>query len=440
MTFFYTSVDLNYNDILFRGYRDGKRVKNKIKYKPSLYLESRTETQFKTLNNKFVYPKKFDSIKEARDFTKQYKDVSGFPIYGNRNYIHQFISELNDHKKITFDRYMFDIGTIDIEVAIGDDGFPFPSEAKQPIITISYHSSIEKVYMCWGLYDYDPTKSLLKNINIKYIKCDNEVDLLIKFLDYWRFHTPDILTGWNSDLFDTTYLVNRITKVLSWDVAKSLSPWNIIHDEVEFENNQQHQKFNIVGIQQIDYLKLFKKFDQTYGNQETYKLDHIAYVVLNENKMDYSEYKNLTQLYKENYQLFCDYNIKDSYLVDRFEDKLNLFMIVMSIAFSSNVNLEEAFSPVNVWDAKIYNRLKAMNIVIPPKMDNIKNEKIIGAFVKEPDPIKYGYVVSEDLNSLYPRILVQYNMSTETLIDKHQRYKLLLDELNKRGLKYEASF
>jgi DNA polymerase elongation subunit (family B) len=115
-------------------------------------------------------------------------------------------------------------------------------------------------------------------------------------------------------------------------------------------------------------------------------------------------------------------------------------MIVMSIAFSSNVNLEEAFSPVNVWDAKIYNRLKAMNIVIPPKMDNIKNEKIIGAFVKEPDPIKYGYVVSEDLNSLYPRILVQYNMSTETLIDKHQRYKLLLDELNKRGLKYEASF
>ena len=293
--------------------------------------------------------------------------------------------------------------------------------------------------MCWGLYDYDPSKTLLKNIKINYVKCDNEVDLLIKFLDYWYAHIPDIISGWNSDLYDIVYLVNRITKVLSWEVAKTLSPWNIVTPGVEIINGKEHQTYNLLGIQQIDYLKLFKKFDQNYGTQESYTLDHISYTVLGEKKMDYSIYKNLTNLYRDNYQLFCDYNIKDTYLVYSLEEKLNLFLLAMSIAYKSKVNIIDAFSPVNVWDAKIYNRLRENNIVIPPRENNIKTEKIKGAFVKEPNPIRYGYVVSEDLNSLYPRILVQYNMSTETIIDKHKRYRELLEELKNRGLSYETS-
>ena len=440
MPVLYSSIDSTYNEILFRGYNGKKFIKQNIKYKPTLYVETRTKTEFKTLNNKFLSPKKFDSMGDAREYTKKYKDVSNFKIYGNQNYIHQFISELYENMDVIFDKNLLNISIFDIEVARGDSGFSTPQEASQPIITISYYCTNTDVYMCWGLYDYDPSASILKNINIKYVKCDNEIDLLIKFMDYWKLHMPDIITGWNSDLYDTVYLINRISKLLSWDVAKSLSPWNIIVEGVEIYNNRQHQCYDIVGIQQIDYLKLFKKFDQTYGTQESYTLDHISYTVLGEKKMDYSEYKNLTNLYRDNFQLFCDYNIKDTFLVKSIEDKLNLFILIMSIAYKSKVNLEDAFSPVNVWDARIYNRLKEQHIVIPPKVDNIKTEKIKGAFVKEPNPIRYGYVVSEDLNSLYPRILAELNMSTETLIDKHARYRDLLAELKNRGLTHEASF
>lgn len=439
MSFFYSSVDLHFDNILFRGYKNGKRIKENIKYSPTLYVECKEKTKFKTLDNKFVKPRKFSRISEAREFTKQYENVSNFKIYGNRNYVHQFIGDLYEDKLISFDKNVLDIGVTDIEVARGENGFSTPEEASQPIITISHYSTLENVYMCWGLYDYDPRKSLIKNINIKYMKCDNEVDLLIKFLDYWVTHIPDILTGWNSDLYDVVYLVNRITKVLSWDVAKTLSPWNIVTPGVERINGREYQTYNLVGIQQIDYLKLFKKFDQIYGTQESYSLDHISYTVLGEKKMDYSVYKNLTNLYKDNYQLFCDYNIKDTYLVHSIEEKLNLFLLAMSIAYKSKVNIIDAFSPVNVWDARIYNRLRASNIVIPPKGNSIKTEKITGAFVKEPKPIRYNWVVSEDLNSLYPRILVQYNMSTETVVDKHKRYKDLLDELKNRGMTYETS-
>ena len=440
MSFFYTSVDSHYNNILFRGYKNGKRVKENIKYRPTLFLESREKTKFKTLDNKYVKPKKFDTISEAREYTNKYKDVNNFKIYGNQNYIHQFISDLFEDKTVDFDKNIFDIGITDIEVARGDSGFSTPEEASQPIITISHYSTLDKIYMCWGLGKYDPNKSIIPNIKINYVKCDNEIDLLIKFLDYWRGHIPDILSGWNSDLYDVVYLVNRITKVLSEDVAKTLSPWNIIIPGVEIINGKEHQSYNLVGIQQIDYLKLFKKFDQTYGTQESYTLDHISYTVLGEKKMDYSIYKNLTNLYRENYQLFCDYNIKDTYLVHSLEEKLNLFLLAMSIAYKSKVNIIDAFSPVNVWDARIYNRLREKNIVIPPRENNIKTEKIEGAFVKEPIATRYGYVVSEDLNSLYPRILVQYNMSTETIVDKDKRYLDLLSEFNSRGKKYEASF
>ena len=439
MDFLYTSVNLNYDDILVRGYKNGKKVKHKVKYKPTLYLPSKTPTEYKTLDNQYVSPKTFNSIKEARDFTKRYDGVSNFSVYGNQSYIHQFISELYDNVNIKFDRSLFDIGTFDIEVAIGNDGFPHPHEAAQPIITISYHSSRENEYMCWGLYDYDPSKSLLKDIKIKYIKCDNEIDLLIKFMDYWKMHMPDIISGWHLKLFDVPYLVNRISKVLSFDVAKGLSPWNIVKEDFEKVNDKDVLCYNIIGIQQIDYLDLFKKFDQKYGSQESYKLDHIANVVLDEKKMDYSEYKNLTNLYRDNFQLFCDYNIKDTYLVVSLENKLNLFTLAMSIAYKSRVNIEDAFSPVNSWDARIYNELKKLNIIVPPKIKNIKSEKIKGAFVKEPNPIKYGWVVSFDLNSLYPRILVQFNMSPETIINKYKRYMELMDELKKRGLKYEIS-
>ena len=86
-----------------------------------------------------------------------------------------------------------------------------------------------------------------------------------------------------------------------------------------------------------------------------------------------------------------------------------------------------------MWDTIIYNYLKKRNIVIPPKNRSEKSDKFV-TYVKEPKPGVYEYVVSFDLNSLYPHLMMQYNISPETLMDeKHPSVtvdKILDEKLN----------
>ncbi len=107
-----------------------------------------------------------------------------------------------------------------------------------------------------------------------------------------------------------------------------MSPWKHIRERIVRDQHQnENQTYEITGIQQLDYQDLFKKFAYTYGKQESYKLDHIAYVVLGENKLSYDEYGSLHGLYKSDFKKFVDYNIKDVELVARLEDKLGLITL-----------------------------------------------------------------------------------------------------------------
>ncbi len=81
MTSYYTNVASVGNNILYRGIKDGRRVKGKIPYSPTLFLPSKKPTKFKTLTGEYLEPMKFDSIREARDFVKRYEEVSNFKIY-----------------------------------------------------------------------------------------------------------------------------------------------------------------------------------------------------------------------------------------------------------------------------------------------------------------------------------------------------------------------
>lgn len=416
MSWFYTSVERNGKFILFRGYENGRAVKRRIEYRPTLYLPSPEPTEFRTLQGKFVAPFQPGTMGECYKFCEEYKDVEGMSVYGNQNYVHQFLSD-NFLDEIPWDRSLVDVTSIDIEVQ-SDEGFPQPAEARFPINAITVRNSKDGVYYCWGLGDYDPAKSVVKGVKIVYKKCEDESDLLTLFMLHWTKRYPDILTGWNSRLFDTVYLINRIKRLLGEDMAKQFSPWQILRmSEIEI-GGKTHPLYDVAGIQQLDYLDLFKKFGYTYGTQENYKLNTIASTVLGEKKIDYSEHASLFQLYKEDHQKFIDYNIKDVQLVDRLEDKMGLITLAMTIAYWGLVNLSEVFGPVNMWDALIYNQLRRRGIVIPPKKSNTKERQIEGAHVKDPKPAMYKWMCSFDLNSLYPHLMMQYNMSPETILPK----------------------
>jgi len=416
MSKFYTNVSRYGNMILLRGYDHNKRITEKIKYGPKLYVSTNRPTKWKSLEGVPVAEVPFETMREANEWVQRNKQVAGLHIFGNTRYISTFI---NDHYpgQLEFDRNKINVTTIDIEVA-SDDGFPEPDKAEHKVISITMKNNIDNTYHIWGLGDYDIEKSYMKTHRVVYNKYATEADLLINFITHWSqpSNVPDVITGWNTRFFDVPYLVNRIHKLLGEAYVKRLSPWGMIERRDITTMGRTQTAYELKGISNLDYLDLFKKFGYSYGPQESYKLDHIAHVVLGEKKLSYEEYGNLHTLYKHNHQKFIDYNIKDVELVDRIEDKMGLITLCMTMAYKGGVNYNDTFGTTAIWDTIIYRKLHENNIVIPFIEDKVKTF-YPGGYVKEPQVGIHENLVSFDLNSLYPSIIMQYNMSPETIAD-----------------------
>lgn len=412
---FYTSVNRYGNNLLYRGYADGQRIKKKIKFQPTLYVKGKGNSKFTALDGTNVDPINFESMRDAKDFVEKYEEVENFTIYGNTNYIAQFIAD-EFHGDIQFERNKIRVHNIDIEVS-SDEGFPEPKDAKYPVTSICIHDNILDTYFVWALGEYDTSKALLKDISIRYTKCATEEGLLKAFIKFWHdeFTCPDAITGWNMRGFDIPYLVNRINRLLGEDEVKKLSPWGQVDERMVSMRKGQVQMYDLVGIAQVDYMDLFQKFGYSFGPQENYRLDTIAEVVLGERKLSYDEYESLANLYKENHQRFIDYNIRDVWLVDRMEDKIGLITLCLTMAYKAGVNYSDTFGTTAIWDQLIHRTLLADNIIVPPNKDKFKGE-YDGGYVKDPQCGVHDWVCSFDVNSLYPNIIVQWNMSPETVM------------------------
>jgi DNA polymerase elongation subunit (family B) len=413
MTTFYTSISRYGNSLLYRGYEDGKRVKRKIAFKPTLYVKGKGNSKYNTLDGVNVDAIKLDSMREAKEFIEKYEGIDNFKIYGNTNYIAQFVAETFPGE-IKFDREKIRVHNIDIEVA-SDAGFPEPDQAAHPVTAICIKDSILNTYFVWALGDYDVEKTTMKTSQVRYTKCNDEAHLLKLFVAFWHdeFTCPDAITGWNVRGFDIPYLVNRINRILGDDEVKKLSPWGMVEAKMVTMQKGQVQLFDIVGIPQLDYMDIFKKFGYSFGPQESYRLDHIANVVLGERKLAYDG--TLHTLYTTDHQKFIDYNIKDVELVDRMEDKIAMITLTMTMAYKAGVNYADTMGTVAIWDALIHKTLLAQNIIVPPNTNSFKSD-YEGGYVKDPQCGVHDWVCSFDVNSLYPNIIVQWNMSPETIM------------------------
>ena len=417
---FYTNVLRFKNNILYRGYSNGEKVMRKDHFKPKFYVTSQKDTGVYSIDGKPVGSVSFESMWEANQWLKQNIDVSGRTIYGNKKFIQQYITD-KFPKDIQFNRDDIDVGTFDIETDY-DNGFPTPSEASQKILSITYKSSKSKLYRVWGYGDFNESRSLIQPV--RYYKCKDETELLSKFLEFWSNpkHTPDVITGWNVRFFDIPYLVVRVSKVLGVGEIFKFSPWGMQPDARDvLRRGKSETVYEIPGIQCLDYMELFQKFGYSYGPQESYALNHIAYVVLGEKKLSFEESGSLKNLYKDDHQKYIDYNMKDVDLVDRLEDKMGLITLAMTMAYKGGVNYQDTFGVTAIWESIIYRRLNQQNKVVdinndppPPKRD------FAGGYVKDPQIGRHDWVVSFDLNSLYPNLIVQYNMSPETIVDQSE--------------------
>jgi DNA polymerase elongation subunit (family B) len=403
---FYTHVSQRGNKIYVRGYNNGVREQFVEQYHPYMFIPKQGG-KYKTLEGKSVSKIEFDSISEAKDFISRYEDVSNMEIYGLSTFAYSYIFD-NFKGEINYDPKTIRIGNIDIECA-ADEGFPNIQKADKEITAITLRSNgVNYVFGCGEFKSNDPS--------VKYLKCKNEYDLLGKFVISWQKLDLDIITGWNIEFFDMPYLINRIKNLLGVNEAKKLSPWGILNEKMVEFKGKENQSYEPVGISVLDYYQLYRKF--TFGNQESYKLDYIAQIELGKNKIDYSEYGNLLELYKNNYQKFIEYNIQDVLLVEELDEKMKFIELVMAFAYDAKVNYNDTMTTVRPWDIIIHNYLLERNIVIPQVKKQSDFGALVGGYVKEPKLGLSKWVVSFDLTSLYPHLIMGYNISPETFVDK----------------------
>ena len=402
---FYKNVIEHRGKLLVRGIHEGKEYKNKIDFSPTLYAISQEDSKFKTLKGQTLKPIQFPSISKAREFKRSY-NTDNSPLYGMDRYQYQYIA--NEYPEdIQFDKDAIKIFTVDIECS-AENGFPDVENPTEELLAITVKNQSNKQIITWGTGEFKTDRS-----DVTYIRCKSEKSLIMEFMKFWIKNYPDVITGWNTKFFDIPYLFNRIRNLVDEKVLKRFSPWNLVERETIVVRGRPQTYYAIFGISMLDYLDLYQKFIPT--KQESYKLDYIGKVELGLPKDD-NPYDTFREWYTKDYQSFIDYNIKDVEIVDQLEDKLKLIELVLTMAYEAKVNYTDVFSQVRMWDMLIYNYLKKDNIMIPPKEDNVKEDKYDGAYVKDPITGMHNWIVSFDINSLYPHLIMQYNISPEKII------------------------
>lgn len=387
----------------------GDRVECIEQFSPFLYIETSTAVDGTSIYNtplrKITFPSQF----ERRKYVKE----GGVKrLFFNHKPEQQFLlgKYLGLNESLEFSSQPLKIFSIDIEVYSPHE-FPTAAQAKHPINLITIHDSLTNTYHAFGLEPYSPTRP-----DVQYYHCSSEEALLEKFLSFWKKDYPDVVTGWNSDGFDTPYIINRITNLLGEDRAKELSPVNSI-----FYKNDIVQKFGqsvgrwvIHGVNCVDYKEIYELFARE--KREAYNLDYIAKVELNAGKIKINA-TNLAKLSKSSWKDYVEYNIQDVNLLVRLEEKLRFLKIMRTIAYKGFCNISDTLGKVTVVTGAISAQALKRNKILST-FEHEEMGNYAGGYVKDIEPGLREGVVTFDANSLYPNTIITLNLSPETKLGK----------------------
>jgi DNA polymerase elongation subunit (family B) len=435
MSEFYTNVKVIGNNICYRGIENGKQIRFKYEYSPTIFVPSKKESNFRSLTGNYVDEIQPGSIKETRDFIKRYEEVENFEILGDIGFDVQYLSD-KFKNNIDWDINQISIQIIDIETSTEEAGFPNKITAPEEILLISMVDLATKNIVTFTSREYTGLNENKADIRV----FKDEYSMLNSFLDYWNHIGIDIISGWHTDGFDIPYLINRIANIMGDDHVKRLSPWRMVTSrKIKTQFGKEDIAYDIAGISSLDFKELYTKF--TYVKKESYTLDFIASDELGVGKLDHSEFSTFKDFYTSGWNKFVDYNIIDCIRVFELEQKMKLIELCLTMSYLAKINYEDVFSQIRMWDAIIYNHLKAQNICIPKRASGSKSEQFEGAYVKEPIPGLYNWIVSLDATSLYPSIIQAWNISPETFVDVDESISVdqLMRKLNNPSDEYTTA-
>ncbi len=492
----YKNFHLHKNTILVRELKDGIVSKYKIPLKPSYYFVTDKPSQYKSIYGDNLIKMDFNNSFEAKEWADMYKTqkdkIFGFP-HGEYIKIHElFPGDLSKQFNIND----FNVSIIDIETQAEGRVYPLSYQLKvknkitdeistltvydfeqrdtskylvmQSNDWVEYNASIYYPKGAWPDHESANEEINLISLSIKgpsnkknkgffiktfgtkdvvldaedakdteYVNCSNEKELLKEFVEYWSTLDIDFLSGWNSTSFDMPYLIKRIVHVFGEEYAKNLSPWKIINTKkTKNDYGKEITLFDIVGISQLDFLLLYKKFSQ--NEAENYKLDYIANLELDDKKVEYD--CSFRELYTKHYDLFTKYNIHDVRLVGLLEKKLGFIALACTMLYRAKVTAPDVFTTVRIWDVIITNYTADRNIFVPAFLsDNSSAGSYGGGYVKDPIVGFFKWLLSIDATSLYPSIERTLNTSPETILNSSEFIKITpLDILNNTPLYLSA--
>jgi DNA polymerase elongation subunit (family B) len=402
---FYTACALKGNKVLVRGYRNGKRFTDSTAFKPSMYIRSDKDSKHLTLNGVKVRRMVFDSLYDCREFIDQYRELEDCPIYGNTDFITQYLMETYP-SEVEYDLSQIKIAYLDLECE-SENGFP---DLESP------NERVNLMSMRIGGVTHVITFTPVNLPNCKVHMVSNEKELLKKTFEILSKEDIDIITGWNVKLFDIPYIIGRALLYFEESDIQSWLPFGLMKVRETDIGGRKFKLYEFPGYTILDYMDLYKKFSGT--SQESYALQNIAKVELDAQKLDYSEYGSMREFYRQNFQKFAEYNVQDAILVERLDDKLKLIDLAVSIAYEAKITYDTVFFATRIWETICCDYLAQKKIVPPLKRSYAKDDQFVGAYVKEVTPGLYKNVVSFDATSLYPSIIMQWNISPETCVHK----------------------
>lgn len=403
---FYTACTIKGNKILVRGYKNGVRFTDSVAFQPSLFIKSKDDSKYKTLDGVPVKRMIFDTLYDCREFLTQYRELPDAPIYGNTDFITQYLLDTYE-RDVSYDLSKIKIAFFDIETE-SEGGFPDLRNPNERINLIGLRICGVNYLITWQQVDIPDCKIILVS---------SEKEMIEEFFKLLKKEDIDVITGWNVKLFDIPYIIGRAKLFFEEKEIQSWLPFNILKERETNIGGTDYRIFEFPGYTVLDYMDLYKKFSGT--SQESYALNFIAKAELDEQKLDYAEYGSLREFYTKNFQKFAEYNVQDVELVERLDNKLKLIDLAVSIAYEAKIPYDVVFFATRIWGTICCDYLLRKNIISPIQTTYAKDDQFVGAYVKDVKPGLYKNVVSFDATSLYPSIIMGWNISPETCVKKN---------------------
>lgn len=413
-----------------------RSVKSKIDLKHEWFEPSSRGLYTSIIDSGIRLDKKQGNSKDGRD---QYGLLN--PLYRNIRDNYWNKNQYNLNPRIWF---------LDIETRSGtcSTGFPVPEKALEPISLIQIYDTESKTMFVLGVRDWKHQHFYEFDYEVKYVNCKDEIKLLQTFLALFKKLDPLIIYAWNGMGFDYPYIHNRLKK-LGMGVDDLSNYGDVSYKEGEFKGKKEFS-FKSDGHFFIDLMQVYKKFVQE--PTPSYSLDTIAEIELKQNKVQHTEYVAFDDFYSGKYNIpdnptdeqknskiyqeaikgnteevkelahseFVYYGIVDTNLIRLIDEAGNFTSLMNMISEKMGVQLSDALGTVKPWSQYISNKAMLNNQVMPPKKHN-DTANVVGGFVRAPEKGKHWWILSEDVNSMYPLLgMVAFNMSPETYIPKHE--------------------